>query len=228
LDILNDRMTAIETPGAGAGPSLRGTGRGSVQIGHGAHASGENSSAMGSGAGASGSDSTALGHNANASGHNSTALGQNAEALGSGSTALGQNAAATGSNSVAVGQGSRADRDNSVSLGSAGNERQLTHVAPGAARTDAVNKGQMDYAIRGVRRDAFSGVAAAMAVAGLPQPTRAGMSMVSVAGATYGGESGMALGVSHVTRANKCVMKFSCNMSSRGDVGLVVGAGYQW
>ncbi len=37
-----------------------------------------------------------------------------------------------------------ADRDNSVSVGREGQERFLTHVAAGIAKTDAVNKGQLD------------------------------------------------------------------------------------
>ncbi|MCY1514696.1 Autotransporter adhesin SadA [compost metagenome] len=45
---------------------------------------------------------------------------------------------------MALGAGSVADRANSVSVGSTGHERQITNVADGTEKTDAVNKGQLD------------------------------------------------------------------------------------
>jgi len=50
----------------------------------------------------------------------------------------------TTSNSVALGANSVASRDNTLSIGSAGNERQLTNLAAGAADTDAVNVAQLN------------------------------------------------------------------------------------
>ena len=50
-----------------------------------------------------------------------------------------------------------ADRANTVSVGSAGNERQITNVAAGTERTDAVNVGQLQDALSNVGIDAEGG-----------------------------------------------------------------------
>ncbi|AFQ52072.1 YadA-like family protein [Burkholderia cepacia] len=163
---------------------------------------------------------------------------------------FGSTATATGNNSVAVGQGSVADRDNTFSVGATGNERQITHVAAGTAPTDAVNVQQLNdnvaaasAASRGytdqrvgqvyndlntVKKDMFGGVASAMAVAGLPQPTAPGRSMVTAATANYRGQQGFAAGYSYVTQNEKWVVKASVTGNTRSDFGAVVGAGYQF
>ncbi|WP_105131991.1 ESPR-type extended signal peptide-containing protein [Burkholderia sp. BE12] len=249
---LGDRVSDLEAGGGSGGPGgpgngsggfdPSGSGEGSVQLGSEADAAGSNSTAIGNGASASagggtaigqgslasGNNGTAIGHGSNASGDGSTALGQGSNSSGSGSTAVGQNANASGSNSVALGAGSTADRDNAVSVGSAGAERQITNVAAGTAPTDAVNVQQMNNTARSARQDAMGGVAAAMAVAGLPQSTLPGRTFVAMAGSTYGGEYGSALGVSYMTRDGKWTIKASANTSSRGEVGAVVGGGFYW
>ncbi|WP_175947175.1 YadA family autotransporter adhesin [Burkholderia pyrrocinia] len=163
---------------------------------------------------------------------------------------IGSTATATGKNAVAVGQGSVADRDNSFSVGAKGSERQITNVAAGTAPTDAVNvqqlndnltaastqaKGYTDQRIGQVynsfndlKKDMYGGVASAMAVAGLPQPTGAGRSMVSAATSNYHGQQGFAAGYSYVTESNRWVVKASVTGNSRSDFGAVVGAGYQF
>ncbi|MBR8186679.1 YadA-like family protein [Burkholderia ambifaria] len=163
---------------------------------------------------------------------------------------IGSTATATGKNAVAVGQGSVADRDNSFSVGAKGNERQVTNVAAGTAPTDAVNvqqlndnlnaastqaKGYTDQRIGQVynsfndlKKDMYGGVASAMAVAGLPQPTGAGRSMVSAATSNYHGQQGFAAGYSYVTENNRWVVKASVTGNARSDFGAVVGAGYQF
>ncbi|UEP33114.1 YadA-like family protein [Burkholderia sp. B21-007] len=163
---------------------------------------------------------------------------------------IGTTATATGKNAVAVGQGSVADRDNSFSVGAKGNERQVTNVAAGTAPTDAVNvqqlndnlntastqaKGYTDQRIGQVynsfndlKKDMYGGVASAMAVAGLPQPTGAGRSMVSAATSNYHGQQGFAAGYSYVTESNRWVVKASVTGNARSDFGAVVGAGYQF
>ncbi|KVT10064.1 adhesin [Burkholderia sp. MSMB1078WGS] len=164
--------------------------------------------------------------------------------------AIGSTATATGKNAVAVGQGSVADRDNSFSVGAKGSERQITNVASGTAPTDAVNvqqlndnlatastqaKGYTDQRIGQVynsfndlKKDMYGGVASAMAVAGLPQPTGAGRSMVSAATSNYHGQQGFAAGYSYVTENNRWVVKASVTGNARSDFGAVVGAGYQF
>ncbi|MGN8187309.1 YadA-like family protein [Burkholderia sp. 22088] len=163
---------------------------------------------------------------------------------------IGSTATATGKNAVAVGQGSVADRDNSFSVGAKGSERQVTNVGAGTAPTDAVNvqqlndnlstatsqaKGYTDQRIGQVynsfndlKKDMYGGVASAMAVAGLPQPTGAGRSMVSAATSNYHGQQGFAAGYSYVTESNRWVVKASVTGNTRSDFGAVVGAGYQF
>ncbi|AXF25516.1 adhesin [Burkholderia pyrrocinia] len=163
---------------------------------------------------------------------------------------IGSTATATGKNAVAVGQGSVADRDNSFSVGAKGSERQITNVAAGSAPTDAVNVqqlndnltsastqaksytdqriGQVYNSFNDLKKDMYGGVASAMAVAGLPQPTGAGRSMVSAATSNYHGQQGFAAGYSYVTESNRWVVKASVTGNARSDFGAVVGAGYQF
>ncbi|HEY3597105.1 MAG TPA: YadA-like family protein, partial [Paraburkholderia sp.] len=193
-------------------------------------------------AAATGSGSFAAGGGAQASGNNSTALGDRAQATASGSTALGAQSNAAANNSVALGANSVASRDNSVSVGALGAERQIVNVAAGVEGNDAVNVNQLNAAvantnqqmsgmqsqINSVAKGANAGTAAAMAVAGLPQPTQPGKAMVAIAGAQYGGQTGTAFGASYVTQNNKFVVKLSGNTSTNGNVGVVAGAGFQW
>ncbi|KXU86038.1 hypothetical protein CR51_37805, partial [Caballeronia megalochromosomata] len=169
-----------------------------------------------------------------------------ASATGTHATAMGANAVASADNSVALGANSVADRANTVSVGSAGNERQITNVADGKLDTDAANVRQLNLAsaqaqsytdsriagvqsqINNVASTAYGGIAAAMAAAGLPQPTAPGRTMVSVAGARYASASGAAIGISYVTRDDRWVVKASGNTSSSGNVGFTIGAGHQW
>ncbi|WP_235024447.1 YadA family autotransporter adhesin [Caballeronia arvi] len=169
-----------------------------------------------------------------------------ASATGAHAVAMGANAVASADNSVALGANSVADRANTVSVGAAGAERQVTNVAAGTQTTDAVNVGQLNLAsaqaqsytdarisgVQGQLNDvagkAWGGIAAAMAVAGLPQPTAPGKTMVAVAGSRFAGSTGAAIGVSYVTNDARWVIKASGNTSSYGSVGVVFGSGYQW
>nr|WP_284505038.1 YadA family autotransporter adhesin [Caballeronia sp. INDeC2] len=169
-----------------------------------------------------------------------------ATATGEHATAMGANANASADNSVALGANSVADRANTVSVGSAGNERQITNVADGKQDTDAVNVRQLNLAsaqaqsytdsriagvqsqINNVASTAYGGIAAAMAAAGLPQPTGPGKTMVAIAGARYASASGAAIGISYVTQDDRWVVKASGNTSSSGNVGFTIGAGHQW
>ncbi|WP_310629992.1 YadA-like family protein [Paraburkholderia sp.] len=183
---------------------------------------------------------------AQATGTHATAAGANAVASGANAVALGANAQAGGANSVALGAGSVADRDNAVSVGSAGNERQITNVAPGTQGTDAVNVNQLtasqaqaqsytDMRISGVQdqvsdvqRKAYAGTAAAMAVAVLPQPTEAGRAVVALGTSRYGGQTGAAIGIAYVTQNNRWIGRLAGSTSSVGNTGVAVGGAYQW
>ncbi|MBJ7515074.1 MAG: YadA-like family protein, partial [Stenotrophomonas sp.] len=139
----------------------------------------------------------------------------------------------------------------SVTLGQAGSgPTQLRNVAAGTAGTDAVNVDQlrsgmaqtldwskaytderMDSFDRNLKRTddrASAGIASAMAVASLPQPSEAGRSMASFAAGSFNGESGMAVGLSGVSDGGRWIYKFSGSTNTRGDGGVAVGAGIQW
>ncbi|MBM5616330.1 hemagglutinin [Burkholderia pseudomallei] len=178
-----------------------------------------------------------------ASGIGSTAAGSGSVASGANSVAIGDGASASGNNSVALGAHSVASAPNTVSVGSVGNERTISNVAPGVNGTDAVNVNQLnsgignavgqanqytDQKVDHLRREMNGGVAAAMAVAGLPQPTAPGKSMVAIAGSTWQGQQGFALGVSTISENGKWLYKGSLTTSTRGGTGAVLGAGYQW
>jgi autotransporter adhesin len=197
--------------------------------------------------GATGSNSSAGGSGAVASGSGSTAIGNNSQASGTGSTSLGTGATSTGNSSAAIGAGSNdGGRSNVVAVGSSTSTRQVINVAAGTAPNDAVNvqqlsnalsqaNGYTDSQIAGLRnsldsyrRDADGGTATALAVAGLPQPTGPGKSMVAVAGSVYRGQSGQALGISTISENNHWIYKAAVSTNTRGTYGAVVGAGYQW
>jgi autotransporter adhesin len=122
------------------------------------------------------------------------------------------------------------------------NGKQITNLADGKNASDAVNLGQLNKVAGNVansinrldskvnRNDnrASAGVAAAMATAGLPQAYLPGKSMFSLAGGTWRGESGYAMGLSTVSDNGKWVIKGTASGSSRGDYGGSVGVGYQW
>ncbi|WMJ69486.1 YadA-like family protein [Stenotrophomonas sp. 24(2023)] len=140
---------------------------------------------------------------------------------------------------------------NSVTLGSTSTgPTTVRNVAAGTAGTDAVNVDQLksgmaqtldwskaytDERFNGFDRDlrktdnrASAGVASAMAVAALPQPTEAGRNMASIAAGSFNGESGVAVGISGVSEGGRWIYKFSGSTNSRGDGGVSVGAGIQW
>lgn len=179
------------------------------------------------------------------------AVGQMVVASGpNNSLAVGIGASASGTNAVALGSGSVAARENTVSVGSTGSERQVTNVAAGSASTDAANVGQVSAGVRQstswatayteqqtqtvsnqvqqVGNRAYSGIAGAMSMAGLPQAYAPGKSMVSGAVGTFRSESGAAVGVSTISDNGRWVYKTNGSIDSRGDAGLTIGAGMQW
>ncbi|EKS9889371.1 YadA-like family protein [Burkholderia pyrrocinia] len=245
MNDLTNRVGDLETAGGGSGggmgPGTGTGGDGSLVVGDGSNASGSNSTAVGQGAVASGDNGSAFGQGSNASGENSSAIGQGSVASGSDSTAIGQGSSATGNGSVALGQGSVADRDNAVSVGSAGNERQITNVADGTAPTDAVNVRQLDSAmqsvdqrfgetnrmINDVAKNAYAGVAAAMAMPNLT-PSQPGKTVVAVGAANYKSGSAVAAGATYRTRDGKWLMNGALSVTSTGDAGVRAQVGYEF
>lgn len=104
-------------------------------------------------------NSIAVGEGSYVGSNQSTALGEYAMISDAAeqSVALGTKTLVYSANSVALGYNSVADRANTVSVGSAGNERQITNVAAGTERTDAVNVGQLQDALSNVGIDAEGG-----------------------------------------------------------------------
>jgi autotransporter adhesin len=140
---------------------------------------------------------------------------------------------------------------NSVTLGNAASGAVALHnVADGQSPRDAVNVGQMNAAVasavsqangytdgriaalsfdlRKVSKDANAGTAGAMALAGMPQPYEAGKGMISMAMATYQGQSAVAFGASKAFNDGHTVMKVGATYNSSGAVGASAGIGYQF
>ena len=120
--------------------------------------------------------------------------------------------------------------------------QQIHNVAPGTADTDAVNVSQLKEMgdtynnkmnhlsgrIGEVAQDANAGVAMALAAASLPQVYLPGKSMMAIAGGTYRGEQGYAIGFSSTSDDGKWVIKAHASGNSQGHYGAAVGAGYMW
>ncbi|MCW3678889.1 YadA-like family protein, partial [Burkholderia cenocepacia] len=111
----------------------------------------------------------------------------------------------------------------SIGNSATGTTRTLTNVSAGTAPTDAVNVQQLNDTVTNLsnriehdRRDANGGIAAAVAIASLPQAPAPGKSMVAIGGGTYGGQSAMALGIS--TYAGHWILKANGSTDTRGTV----------
>ncbi|WP_337993379.1 YadA family autotransporter adhesin [Burkholderia thailandensis] len=230
---LGGNSTASGENSTATGGDSTASGENSTALGGNSIASGSNSTAAGAGSSATGSNSTAMGGGSSASGENSTALGGNASASGSNGTAIGQNASAAANNSVALGAGSVANEANTVSVGSVGNERRITNVAAGVAPTDAVNVGQLNQAVGGMQnqindlaKNAYSGIAAATALAMIPGVDPGKALSIGIGAATYGGRQAIALGgAARITENLK--VKAGVGLTASG-TNVGVGASYQW
>lgn len=77
-----------------------------------------------------------------------------------------------------------------------------------------------------VRGEAYSGTAAAMAVAGLGQPYKPNQTSVGVSSAIYKGRVGLAAGVSRITENGKLLFKGAVNTNNNGQFGAAVSATY--
>ncbi|WP_232316679.1 YadA family autotransporter adhesin [Candidatus Burkholderia verschuerenii] len=195
---------------------------------------------------ASGPHATASGANAQALSMNSVANGANAVARGNYAAAIGANSSATADSSVALCASSVSDRANKVSVGSAGNERQITNVAAGTADTDLVNVNQLNEAtanaqansytdsqvnalqsqVSGVARSAYSGIAAASAMAMIPNIDQDKTFSVGVGGATYQGYAAAGLSL-NIRVTQNLVMKAGAAKSNGGTV-YGANASYRW
>ncbi len=153
-------------------------------------------------------------------------------------TAVEVNAGQVKTDRVEINNGGPVIDQNGINM----NDKRITNVAPGVDATDAVNVGQLQQAtgnlqnqVNNLRNDLrrqdkklSGGVAAAMATASLPQAYLPGKNMMAIAGGTWNGETGMAIGFSGISDNGHWVYKLTGNATSRGDYGGGVGIGYQW
>jgi trimeric autotransporter adhesin len=247
---VNSFKTAAVASGADSiavGPVAAASGTGSVAIGDGATASADNSVALGAGSIADRDNAVSVGSADTV--RQITHVGDGTEATDAVNVRQLQAAQQGTIRYDTTVQG--ATNYNSVTLGAPASGPTVVHnVGAGTAGTDAVNVDQLrsgmsqtldsaraytDERMGGFDRDlrrtdnrASAGVAAAMAVAGLPQPYEAGRSMAAIAAGSYNGESGVAVGLSGVSDGGRWIYKVSGSTNSRGEGGVSVGAGIQW
>ncbi|MGK8195497.1 ESPR-type extended signal peptide-containing protein [Burkholderia cepacia] len=240
---LGEKALASGENSSAVGQGAVASGSNGSAIGQGSTASGSNSSAVGQGAVASGNNGSAVGQGAVASGENGTALGQGAVASGKDSTALGQGASASGSGSVAIGQGSVATEANTVSFGNGTEEgnRRLVNIADGINASDAATKGQLDRAmesvdarfndtnraINDVAKNAYAGIAAAMAMPNMT-PSQPGKTVVAVGAANFKSGSAIAAGATYRSRNGNWLVNGATSITSVGDVGVRAQVGYEF
>ncbi|MEP6906400.1 MAG: YadA-like family protein [Pseudoxanthomonas sp.] len=233
------------------------TGANSVAIGPVATASGSNSVAMGNGASASADNAVAIGAGSVADRADTVSVGSVGStrqiinvAAGTATTDavnVGQLAAVvTASENGTVHYDQHVDGSvdyNNVTLGNGDGATSIHNVAAGVANTDAVNTGQLgagitqavnwanaytDQQIERLGNRANAGVAAAMAMGGLPQAYEPGKSMAAVAAGSFRGESSLAIGISTISEGGRWVYKLTGSTDTRGDTGVSIGAGMQW
>ncbi|RKT98675.1 hypothetical protein C7H84_35760, partial [Burkholderia sp. Nafp2/4-1b] len=228
---------------------------GSLTVLTGGEMKGEHALAMGKGARAMKDDggevkhAVAFGDNAKVTADRGTAHGVNAEVTAENGTAFGENAKATAKNAVALGQDSLADREDTVSVGTDGHNRQIAHVAAATQGSDAVNLDQLntsvaqgvqqsntytDQRIAGVQsqisdvaKNAYAGVAAAMAMPNLT-PSAPGKTVVAAGAATYKGASAYAAGATYRSANGRWLLHGAVSTTSRGDAAVRGQVGYEF
>lgn len=192
----NSFATSISSSAYGAISSA--TGVNTTAIGTAALAEGKQSTALGAVAQALEANSTAVGVNAMVEAEDGIAVGESSAVLEKGGVAVGADALVDAQGSVALGSQSVARQENSVSVGDSETDltRRITNVAPAISSNDAVNFGQFERGLSGVREEAFAGIAGAAAITPVT-PSKAGKTAIGLGGATYRGEQAIALSFSH-------------------------------
>lgn len=142
---------------------------------------------------------------------------------------------ANGANGAAA---TDADKIKVASDGISAGNKAVKNVAAGeisATSTDAINGSQLYAVAKGVAgqvnkvgKRADAGTASALAASQLPQASMPGKSMVSIAGSSYQGQNGLAIGVSRISDNGKVIIRLSGTTNSQGKTGVAAGVGYQW
>lgn len=73
-----------------------------------------------------------------------------------------------------------------------------------------------------------AGVASALAIGNLPQPTESGRNMLSLGTASHNGQQALAIGLSSVTPDGKYVIKGAFSTNTDSDASGAVSVGFQW
>ena len=249
---------ALGTDSLAAGPNAEASGDRSVAIGDDATASAAGSVALGAGSVADRANTVSVGaqgqerqitHVADGSQATDAVNVRQLQQAADGMVQYDRNAdGSVDYSSVTLGRQTGVDANSQVMA--VAEPTRLRNVADGSAPTDAVNVGQlqagigqaMDWSrtytdqrfseigrsIRDVDNRASAGIASAMAMAGLPQPSEAGRSMAAFAASSFNGEGSIAVGLSGVSEGGRWIYKFSGSTNTRGDGGVTVGAGIQW
>ncbi|MCE1159956.1 MAG: YadA-like family protein [Burkholderiales bacterium] len=248
------RATASGSGDTALGYQTQATGGNATAIGYNSTASGAGSIALGASNTATGTESIAIGYGNTVTGNNSGVIGDPNIISGNGSYALGNNNTVSSNNtfvignnvivpagndgSVVLGNNSTASGPNTVSVGSAGNERTITNVAAGVNPTDAVNVSQLkdytqyytqnlSYQINEVAEKAYSGVALAGALAGIPQVESNKQFNIGMGVSNYGSSNALAIGASGRV-SDSTIVKFGVSTATGGHTMVNGGIGYSW
>ena len=102
------------------------------------------------------------------------------------------------------------------------NANQVEHTK----RLDGLDRKTADLSsdLRKTKKQSQAGIASAMAVASLPQAWKPNQTGLALGTAVYRGQTGYALGISHMTYTGRTVFKGAVSADSRGGVGASVGA----
>lgn len=136
-------------------------------------------------------------------------------------------------NKVTVNKGGSFTAGEKSTIDMGGN--QVHNVAPGQKGTDAANIDQLNYLdynlgnrLNEVSEKANSGVASAMAMAGMPQAFIPGKSMISGGMASYEGQGSVAVGMSRISDNGRWIYKFNGSADTKGNAGAAMGVGFHW
>lgn len=105
---------------------------------------------------------------------------------------------------------------------------RISNVADGVQPTDAVNVRQLHRMKQKMEKHSDAGTASAIAVGNLPHAMHSGKSMIAIASGSYGGESAVAIGVSHTNEKGNVILKLSGTSDSNGKYGVGAGMGYEF
>ena len=218
-------------------------GKDSVAIGSGSIAAADNSVALGTGSVANEENTISVGSSTNQRRITNVAAGVNATDAVNVSQLKSSEAGGVRYDTKADGS---IDYSNITLGGGNGGTTRISNVSAGVNNNDAVNYAQLKQSVQETKQytdqrmvemdnklsktesKLSGGIASAMAMTGLPQAYTPGVSMASIGGGTYNGESAVALGVSMVSANGRWVYKLQGSTNSQGEYSAALGAGIQW